>query len=119
MLALAFALNRADHNERVITPFLDGGDQRVVILRDRYMMSSLVINSTGGLSIEDVMQLNAGAGPPDLTLFLDAQPGNEPSAYRIAGRNTASYSRIALPRRATNTSRVIDLLARAWGAALR
>lgn len=72
-LALGFALNRADHNERMIAPFLEGGNGRVVIC-DRYYMSSLVYQSTGGLSINDVMELNKTARPPDLTLFLDASP---------------------------------------------
>ena len=72
-LALAFALNRADHNERVITPFLEGGERRVIVC-DRYYMSSLVYQSTGGLSIDDVMELNRSARPPNLTLFLDASP---------------------------------------------
>ncbi len=81
-LALAFALNRADHNERVIAPFLSG-DQRVVIC-DRYVMSSLVYQSTGGLTIDDVMALNSSARPPDLTLFLDVTP--ETSEQRIGQR---------------------------------
>ena len=81
-LALAFALNRADHNERVIDPFLDG-DQRV-ILCDRYYLSSLVYQSTGGLSVEDVMELNRSARQPDLTLFLDTTP--ETSEQRIGQR---------------------------------
>lgn len=72
-LALGFALNRADHNERVIAPFLEAGEQRVVIC-DRYWMSSLVYQSSNGLTIEDVAMLNAGARSPDLTLFLDASP---------------------------------------------
>ena len=72
-LALGFALNRADHNERVITPFLSAGDRRIVIC-DRYLLSSLVYQSTGGLSVDDVLELNAGARRPDLTLFLDARP---------------------------------------------
>ncbi len=82
-LALAFALNRADHNERVIAPFLNGGDRRVVIC-DRYVMSSLVYQSTGGLTIDDVLALNSGARSPDLTLFLDVRP--EISEQRIGQR---------------------------------
>ena len=81
-LALGFALNRADHNERVIAPFLEGGERRVVIC-DRYYMSSLVYQSTGGLSIDDVMDLNQSARPPDLTLFLDASPE---TCYQRIGR---------------------------------
>jgi dTMP kinase len=81
-LALAFALNRADHNERVIAPFFQG-EQRVVVC-DRYIMSSLVYNSSGGLSVEDVAELNKTARAPDLTLFLDASP--ETSYERISAR---------------------------------
>ncbi len=82
-LALAFALNRADHVERVIAPFLDDANRRVVIC-DRYLMSSLVYQSTGGLSIDDVADLNRGAPSPDLTLFLDVTP--EVSEQRIGQR---------------------------------
>lgn len=82
-LALGFALNRADHNERMIAPFLDAGERRIVIC-DRYYMSSLVYQSSGGLSIDDVMELNKSAPPPDLTLFLDVKP--EVSEQRIGQR---------------------------------
>ncbi|MBC7815229.1 MAG: dTMP kinase [Burkholderiales bacterium] len=70
-LALAFALNRADHNSRVIEPFLNGGDERIIIC-DRYYLSSLVYQSDDTLSIQDVMALNEGARQPDLTIFLNA-----------------------------------------------
>lgn len=82
-LALGFALNRADHGERMIAPFLEGGERRIVIC-DRYYMSSLVYQSSGGLSIDDVMDLNQSARPPDLTLFLDASP--DTSYERISAR---------------------------------
>ena len=72
-LALAFALNRADHHERVITPFMAAGAHRVVVC-DRCTMSSLVYQSTGGQTIDDVWELNKAALVPDLTLFLDADP---------------------------------------------
>jgi dTMP kinase len=81
-LALAFAVNRADHTERVIDPFLDG--EKRVIVCDRYVMSSLVYQSTGGLSVDDVMDLNQSARRPDLTLFLDVTP--ETAAQRIGQR---------------------------------
>jgi dTMP kinase len=70
-LALAFALNRADHNERIITPFLEQGDRRVVLC-DRYVLSSLVYNTSPDLPMRDVWDLNSRARRPDLTLFLDA-----------------------------------------------
>jgi dTMP kinase len=71
-LALAFALNRADHNERMIAPFL--ADDQCVLVCDRYYHSSLVYQSTGGVTIETLLDLNQTARVPDLTLFLDATP---------------------------------------------
>lgn len=70
-LALAFALNRADHNDRLINPFLNAGQQRILIC-DRYYLSSLVYQSTPEIPMEQVMMLNAGARQPDLIIFLDA-----------------------------------------------
>ncbi len=70
-LALAFALNRADHNDRIINPFLDAGQQRI-LLCDRYYLSSLVYQSTPAITMEQVLTLNEGARRPDLTIFLSA-----------------------------------------------
>ncbi len=72
-LALAFALNRADHLDQVINPFLRVGDKRIVIC-DRYLLSSLVYQSTGGLSMDDVYGLNRWALRPDLTVYLSVYP---------------------------------------------
>ena len=73
-LALAFALNRADHNDRVIDGFLAGGRGRRILISDRYRLSSLVYQSTGGLSMEDIYHLNRWARPPDVTIFLKVSP---------------------------------------------
>jgi dTMP kinase len=70
-LALAFALNRADHSQQMIEPFLDQGKHRIVIC-DRYYLSSLVYQSSPDLSIRQVYALNEGVRRPDLTLFLEA-----------------------------------------------
>jgi dTMP kinase len=114
-LALAFALNRADHNERVITPFLTGGDQRILVC-DRYYLSSLVYQSTGGVTLDDVLDLNRSARTPDLTLFLDASPE---TCYQRTGRR--SGERELFEERFSETRAkyfsVIDLL-RARGEAI-
>jgi len=81
-LALAYALNRADHLDRVINPFLKGDGCMVIC--DRYLLSSLVYQSRDGMSMQDVIDLNAGARRPDLTLFLDVLP--ETSRQRLQGR---------------------------------
>ena len=70
-LALAFAANRADHNDREIGPYLDGADHRIVIC-DRYYLSSLVYQVSADVSIDEVMGLSAHARKPDLTIFLNA-----------------------------------------------
>lgn len=68
-LALAYALNRADHTERVIAPHLAAGG---IVICDRYLLSSLAYNSGPDLPLEKVLELNAAARRPDVTLFLDA-----------------------------------------------
>lgn len=73
VLALAFALNRADHLDQIVNPLLDAADRRIVIC-DRYLLSSLVYQSTGGLSMEDVYDLNRRARQPDLTVYLRVSP---------------------------------------------
>ncbi len=72
-LALAFALNRADHLDKIVDPFLAAGEQRIVIC-DRYTLSSLVYQSSDGLSMDDVLGLNRWARPPDLTVYLSVSP---------------------------------------------
>ncbi len=72
-LALAFALNRADHLDTVISPFLAADGERLVIC-DRYVLSSLVYQATSGLSLDDVYGLNRWMRPPDLTLYISVSP---------------------------------------------
>ncbi|MEM1118998.1 MAG: dTMP kinase [Bacteroidota bacterium] len=70
VLALAYAANRLDHNARIIEPWLNRGDQHVVIC-DRYYLSSLVYNSANDFSFDDVMLLNRKARQPDVIFFLN------------------------------------------------
>jgi dTMP kinase len=72
-LGLAFAVNRADHCDREISPFFQqlNGSPRVVVC-DRYYLSSLVYQSDADITFNDVMMLNSSALKPDLTLFLNA-----------------------------------------------
>ena len=98
-LALAFALNRADHNDRVIDALLSAGGRRILI-SDRYRLSSLVYQATGGLSMEDIYHLNHGARPPDLTIFLNVSPRscyarlrNRPSDRELFEKNLAARAR--------------------------
>lgn len=107
-LALGFALNRADHNERVITPFLEFGDQQMVIC-DRYIMSSLVYQTSDTLTREDVAALNASARTPDLTLFFDATPETCYSRMESRGGERELFEERLAETRAKYMS-VIDFL---------
>lgn len=72
MLAQAFAVNRMDHLETFIEPFLNC--ERRIVICDRYLLSSLVYQATGVISMEDVLALNRWARSPDLTIFLRISP---------------------------------------------
>ncbi len=69
ILALAFATNRLDHCDREITPWLEGGKDRIVIC-DRYYLSSLVYQHSPDFSFESVMFLNEMARKPDIIFFI-------------------------------------------------
>jgi dTMP kinase len=83
-LALAFAANRLDHCDRLISPWLDGEAGRIVIC-DRYYLSSLVYQSSEGFLFSNVMQLNELARKPDLIFFLNVS--NEVCRERLDRRN--------------------------------
>ncbi len=74
-LAYAFALNRVDHLDNVIYPGLGSADKPIVIC-DRYVLSSLVYQSSGGLSMAEIYDLNRYARRPDLTIYLKVNPHN-------------------------------------------
>lgn len=82
-LALAYAANRSDHVDRVIAPYLSKANTMVIC--DRYYLSSLAYQATDGMTMADVMTLNAGARRPDLHLFFDVSTVE--SRRRILKRN--------------------------------
>ncbi len=88
--ALAFAANRADHNARVIEPFLREHTQGLLI-SDRYYLSSLVYQARDAHTFAAVLQLNARARRPDLTLFLDAPPNTLAGRQRDRSRQPELY----------------------------
>ena len=91
-LALAFALNRIDHLDKVINPFLSADGRRVVI-SDRYALSSLVYQSSDGLKMEDIYQLNRWARRPDITLYLSVSPHNCYSRLRNRPQDRELFER--------------------------
>jgi dTMP kinase len=67
-LALACVADRLDHLAREIEPAVAEG---AVVLSDRYVPSSLVLQRLDGLGLEEIWALNENARPPDLTVYLD------------------------------------------------
>lgn len=70
-LALACAADRLDHVAREIGPQLAAG---AVVITDRYVPSSLVLQRLDGLQTEFIWMLNKEARPPDLTVYLEDDP---------------------------------------------
>lgn len=99
-MALLFAADRVDHVEREIKPALEQG---VVVLCDRYDLSSLVYQSVtspeGEQALPWLRSLNQKALRPDLTLVLDLDPAE--AAERRAQRGGAAelYEQQELQRR--------------------
>lgn len=69
--ALLFAADRIDHTVNRIQPALDQGK---IVVTDRYVESSITYQSSSGLEIEWVKQLNQYALTPNLTILLDLPP---------------------------------------------
>lgn len=70
-LACLVAGDRHHHLAAEIRPQRDAGS---IVISDRYLPSSLVLQRMDGISWETIWQLNAGADTPDLAVILTAQP---------------------------------------------
>lgn len=84
-LACLVAADRYHHLEREIRPQLAAGR---IVLCDRYVPSSLVLQRMDGVEVEFIEALNADADRPDLAVILTADP--EITAARIAARGAHS-----------------------------
>ena len=106
-LALAFALNRVDHLEGVIEPFLRR--ERHIVICDRYKLSSLVYQARDDISMEEVYSLNRWARPPDLTIVLTVSPLRAYERLRERKMRRDIFEN-HLPARIGKYQRAIDLL---------
>ncbi|WP_198357254.1 dTMP kinase [Streptomyces fildesensis] len=84
-LACLVAADRYHHVETEITPAVEGG---AVVLCDRYIGSSLVLQRLDGLSVETIWALNRDALRPDLSVILNADP--DVIRERLTARGTHS-----------------------------
>lgn len=80
-LACLVAATRYEHIETVIDPALKAGE---LIISDRYLPSTLVLQQLDGVPAEFLMDVNQHAPMPDLAVILTAEPGL--IAARIAER---------------------------------
>jgi len=91
-LACLVAADRYHHLTTEIRPLLAAG---TVVVCDRYVASSYVLQRMDGVPVEFAEALNAEADVPDLTVILTADP--QVTAARIARRARTTGSRPAWP----------------------
>ena len=70
-LALAVAADRAAHLDIEITPALAAGH---IVISDRYVQSSLVLQRLDGLTTTEVWRYNHFALPPAISFYLHLDP---------------------------------------------
>lgn len=84
-LALAVAADRYAHLEGEIVPALNAGK---VVITDRYIQSSLVLQRLDGLGLAEIWSYNAHVAIPDMSVYLEDDP--EVIAARLLRRPALS-----------------------------
>jgi dTMP kinase len=84
-LALAVAADRYAHLEVEITPALKAGK---VVITDRYVQSSLVLQRLDGLGLAEIWDYNAHVTVPGMSVYLEDDP--EVIATRLMQRPALS-----------------------------
>jgi len=88
--ALLFAIDRFDHAEREIKPMLQ---EKMIVVSDRYVYSSLAYQGATGLDLQWIMEINKFSLVPDLAIYIDVPL--EVLARRIKGdRSVMEHIRI-------------------------
>jgi dTMP kinase len=82
-MALA-CLVAGDRHHQLATEILPALESGAVVVCDRYLPSSLVLQRLDGLTARTVWELNAGVMPPDLAVILTTDPAI--IAQRLHGR---------------------------------
>ncbi|MBE1160470.1 dTMP kinase [Dyella acidiphila] len=75
-------LDRRQHVDEVIKPALERGE---VVMLDRYYPSSAAYQGARGIPVEEILQHNAFAPAPDVTLLLDLAPATGLARIRARG----------------------------------
>jgi len=91
-MALLFAADRCDHNERLIRPALASNQ---VVISDRYTLSSLLYQSltapVGEVWMDWLREINRTATKPDLTVVLDVTAETAKARRRARGGKDELY----------------------------
>jgi dTMP kinase len=104
-LACLVTADRYHHIETEIRPALAAGN---IVICDRYLPSSLVLQHLDGVPDELIWKLNAEIERPDLTILLDGDPSS--SQGRAANRGTYSRFHGGLPGEAERYRALVDIL---------
>lgn len=89
-MACLIAADRYQHLSNEIRPALAAGE---VVVCDRYLASSLVLQRMDDVPLDTIWELNRHAEHPDLAVVLTAEP--QVIAHRLAGRGAHSrYERM-------------------------
>ena len=70
-LALAVAADRYAHLDGEVTPALRSGK---VVITDRYVQSSLVLQRLDGLGLDEIWSYNCHVAVPDMSVYLEDDP---------------------------------------------
>jgi dTMP kinase len=99
-LALLFAADRSDHNQRLVRPYLSAGH---VVISDRYTLSSLLYQSlTAPAGVECLpwlRQINDSAETPDLVIVLDVSAAEAAARRTLRGEPAELFERDELQAR--------------------
>lgn len=79
--ALAFCADRSDHLAREVRPALASG---VSVICDRYLLSTLAYQGSGGVDPNWILSISRDADVPDITIYLDLQESER--RERLSGR---------------------------------
>lgn len=94
-LALAVAADRYAHIESEIQPAINAGQ---VVISDRYVQSSLVLQRLDGLTLSEIWQFNQHVPQPTVSFYLQLDAGTIQA--RLNGRDKLSrLERVGTPTR--------------------
>lgn len=94
-LALAIAADRTAHIEHQIQPAIDAGQ---IVISDRYVQSSLVLQRLDGLSVSEIWQYNQHVPQPTVSFYLQLDAETIQARLNERG-NLSRLERIGSPTR--------------------